>query len=253
MEPSAIRQAARLLATARRSGEPLSRLPEACRPRDGDEAYAIQLALVDEIGDSIAGWKVAMSPEHGTLVGVIVRSRFYLSEAEIDASRYAMRGAEAEIAFRFDRALPPRQRDYAREEVADVTTALVGLEIADTRFASHEGTPLLERVADFMSNGAFVAGKPRSDWRRLNLNELEAYVAIDGEDVVRRRGGHPSRDPLIPAVALVNKFRRAAGVPAGSIVTTGSYAGMSLAPPRCSIDAGFTDFGSVRCRLSSGR
>ncbi len=252
MEPSAIRRAARLLAAARLSGERLSRLPEACRPRDGDEAYAIELALVDEIGESIAGWKVALSPEHGTLIGVIVRSRVYASGAEIDASRYAMRGAEAEIVFRFDRALPPRRRDYARDEVADAATAVAGLEIVDTRFASYEGTPLIERVADFMSNGAFVVGEPRLDWRRFDLSELEAYVAIDGEDVVRRRGGHPSRDPLLPAVALVNKLRLAAGVPAGSIVATGSYVGTPLAPPRCSVEAGFVQFGSVGCRLASG-
>ena len=253
MEPRAIRRAARLLAAARLSGERLSRLPETCRPRDGDEAYAIELALVDEIGESIAGWKVAVSPEHGMLAGVIVRSRLCASGAEIDASRYAMRGAEAEVAFRFDRALPPRQRDYARDEVADAATALVGLEIVDTRFASYERTPLIDRAADFMSNGAFVVGEPRSDWRRFDLSELEAYVAVDGEDVARRRGGHPSRDPLVPAVALVNKLRSGAGVPAGSIVTTGSYVGMPLAPPRCFVEAGFTQFGSARCRLSGGR
>ena len=252
MEARAIRRAARLLAAARLSGEPLSRLPEACRPRDGDEAYAIELALVDELSESVADWKVAASPEHGTLIGVIVGSRLYASGAEIDASRYAMRGAEAEVAFRFDRALPPRERDYARDEVADAATALVGLEIVDTRFASYEGTPLIERVADFMSNGAFVVGEPRSDWRRFDLSELEAYVAIDGQDIARRRGGHPTRDPLIPAVALVNKLRFGAGVPAGSIVTTGSYVGMPLAPPRCFVEAGFTQFGSARCRLSGG-
>ena len=250
MDPSAIRHAARLLAAARLSGERLLRLPPACRPRDGDEAYAIQLALVDELGDSIAGWKVALSPEHGTLIGVIVGSRLHASGATIDASRYAMRGAEAEIAFRFDRALPPRQREYARDEVVDAVTALVGLEIVDTRFVSYEWTPLIERVAEFMSNGALVVGEPRSDWRRFDLSQLEASVAIDGQDVVRRRGGHPTRDPLIPAVALVNKLRLGAGAPAGSIVTTGSYVGMPLAPPRCGVEAGFTQFGSARCRLS---
>jgi 2-keto-4-pentenoate hydratase len=251
MEASAIRHAARLLAAARRSGELLSRLPEACRPRNGDEAYAIQLALVDELGESIAGWKVALSPEHGTLVGVIVGSRLYAPGATIDVTGYAMRGAEAEIAFRFDRALPPRQRDYTRDEVADAATALVGLEIADTRFASYEGTPLIERAADFLSNGALVVGEPRPDWRPLDLGQLEAYVAIDGREVVRRRGGHPNRDPLIPTVALVNQLRLGAGAPAGSIVTTGSYVGMPLAPPDCVVEAGFASFGSARCRLSS--
>ncbi len=249
MDADTAKQAARLLAKARNSGERLERLPESCRPRDAAEAYAIQIALLHEIGDSLAGWKVAVSPERRLLIGMLVRSRVFATGGRIDSRLLAMRGVEAEIAFRFDRSLPPRDQPYGREEVVDAVTALPVIEIVDTRFTSYGRTPVIERAADFMSNGALVTGAARSDWRGFDLSALEAYVAVDGREVVRRVGGHPSRDPLVPAIALVDHLRLSAGVLAGMIVTTGTYTGMELAPACCAIEAGFTGFGATTCDL----
>lgn len=245
MDPGAIAEAARLLARARRSGEPLERLPEFCRPRDAAEAYAIEIALLDEIGDSLAGWKVALSPTDGLLIGLLARSRVFESGAQIPSDLFSMRGIEAEIAFRFDRSLPPRAAPYAREEIERAVTALPAIEIVDTRFASYDSTPVIERVADFMSNGAFVTGAARADWRGFDLGELEAHVAIDGQEVIRRVGGHPSRDPLIPAIALVNQLRLSTGASEGMVATTGTFTGMHLVPARRAIEAGFQNFGVV--------
>jgi 2-keto-4-pentenoate hydratase len=249
MNVEVIKTAADLLARAWRTGERLERLPEPCRPRDAAEAFAVQAAFVDAIGDSLAGWKVAASPEHGLLIGMIVRSRVFADGAAIDTKPFSIRGLEAEIAFRFDRTLPPREHLYTREDVADAVTALPAIEIVDTRFASYEGTPAIERAADFMSNGALVTGAVRADWRDFDPSALEAFVAIDGRDQVRRVGGHPARDPLIPTIALVNQLQRSTGVAAGMIVTAGSFTGMTLAPAHCSVEAGFSGFGATRCKL----
>jgi 2-keto-4-pentenoate hydratase len=105
-------------------------------------------------------------------------------------------------------------------------------------------------MTDFLANGAYVLGTPREDWRKLDLAQLEAYVAFDGRERARRVAGHPSRDPLLPAIALINNLRRSTGVGEGKFVTTGSYAGMSLAPPVCEIQAGFVGFGEVALRLA---
>ena len=40
---------------------------------------------------------------------------------------------------------------------------------------------------------------------------------------MRRVGGHPAGDPLLPAVELVNAMRLREGVRAGQVVTTGTY------------------------------
>jgi 2-keto-4-pentenoate hydratase len=250
MDDANILEAARLLARARKTGEPLLRLPEACRPRDAAEAYAIELALLEESAETLAGWKVALSSDHGLMMGLLVASRVHPTGAALDTGLFSMRGVEIEIAFRFDRAFPPRAAEYRRDEIERGVTALPGVEIVDTRFSSYDDTPALERMADFMSNGAFIVGAARSDWRDFDLTQLEAYVAFDGRDQARRTGGHPSRDPLLPAVALINRLRQSSGVGEGLIVTTGSYAGMCAAPGLCDIEAGFSRFGAVKCRLT---
>ena len=249
MDADAINEAARLLARARQTRQPLERLPPSCRPGDAGEAYAIELALLREIDETLAGWKVAVSPEYGVLMGLLVRSRVFASGARIPTRDFSMRGVEAEIAFRFVTPLAPRASPYTRADVEASVTALPAIEIVDTRFASYESTPTIERTADFMANGALVIGTARADWRAFDLANIEVRVAIDGQEILRRVGGHPSRDPLLPAIALVNQLRQSTGIAEGTVVTTGSYSGMHLAPLRCAIEIGFAKVGAAACEL----
>lgn len=245
MDAQAMERAARLLAQAWRSKQPLERLPEDCRPRDGAEALAIQAAVLAELGESVAGWKAAIVPERGLMIGLVPRSRVFASGADIPSDLFSMLGIEAEIAFRFDRGLPPRAAPYERGEIEDAVTAFPAIELVDTRYPSYERAHFLDRAADFLSNGGFVAGSAQPDWQSFDLELIEASVTIDGEERVRRSGGHASRDPLLPAIALVNHLRLTTGVPAGAFVTTGTYTGLELAGPRSAVEARFEDFGAV--------
>src|SRR5438105_2513706 len=93
--------AATLLLAARRSGKGLSELPEACRPRNVAEAYAIQQAVALHLGP-IAGWKTgASSPESPSSFAPIFTVT--PSPARFPASSQHLFGIEAEIAFRFGR------------------------------------------------------------------------------------------------------------------------------------------------------
>lgn len=160
-----------------------------------------------------------------------------------------MLGIEAEIAFRFDRAFPPRKQPFERDEVAAAVTAFPAIEIVGSRFCSYADTPPIVRVADYMSNAAFVAGRPRPDWRSFDLKTLEASLSIDGIEVVRRVGGN-ANDPLDQAVALVNALRAKGGIAAGKFVTTGTYTGLSKAIPARSMRAVFAGFGSAEMYLT---
>src|SRR5438034_245803 len=107
MDQGAISQAAALLIRARHSGVLLDALPASCRPQDLDQAHAIQDATVAALGDAVAGWKVG-APIDGRIVrGALLRSRIITSGGSIAAARVPLLGVEAEIAFRFDRALGP--------------------------------------------------------------------------------------------------------------------------------------------------
>ncbi|MCC7046827.1 MAG: hypothetical protein IT562_08960 [Alphaproteobacteria bacterium] len=250
MDQLSIARAARLLAEARRTRRRLDGLPASCRPATVDDALAIQAATVALLEDPVGAWPVGAwkvgAPVAGRLVrGAILRSRIFGSPAAVRAADMPLLGVEAEIAFRFDHGLPGRARDYTYEEVAAAATALAAIEIVDSRYADYAGAPMLDKIADCVSNGGLVCGTVRADWRDIDLASLTASLAIDGATVARQSGGHATRDPLLPAVAFANDRRNEGGLPAGVIVTTGTFTGLTFAKAGQSVLATFEGFGSA--------
>jgi 2-keto-4-pentenoate hydratase len=248
MDEQAIEQAARLLVAARRSGQWLAAMPEQAKPVDPAQAHAVQDATVAALGERVAGWKVSLK-DGAILRGVILGSRLLASPAVLAAKLVPPLGIEAEIAFRFEHALPPREHDYTREEIAAAAIAVAGIEIVASRYQSYQQTPFLDRLADCMSNGAFVVGTARPDWLSFDLPDLEATLTINGQVVARRRGGHPAGDPILPAIALVNALRTTSGVAAGQVITTGTYLDLWFARPTDQVLVTFTGFGSAEILL----
>ena len=252
MDRRAIDEAARRLIEARRGGGLAERFPPASRPGDAEEADAIQQAVVAGLGERIAGWKVAFSDPYGLLRGALVSSRLFPDGAGIAGSLMPSLGIEAEIAFRCDRDLPPRERAYGSPEIEESVTALVGMEIVDSRFRDAATIPVIERAADFMSNGGFVVGAVRPDWRNFDLAALPASLMVNGEPVVDCRvGGHAARDPILPLIALANVLRKTTGLFEGQVVTTGTYTGVTRCKTGDHVQAVFQDFGEASVRFSA--
>jgi 2-keto-4-pentenoate hydratase len=251
LSPKAVNEAAALLVEARTSGPRLERLPASCAPQGVDDAHAIQDATVALLGEMLAGWKAGSTPEGSFVRAPLLRSRVFESGATIPAGLTPMLGVEAEVAFRFIRALPPRERPYTRDEVADAVIALAAIEVIDTRYVDNDRAPVLDRLADFVSNGAFVAGVEQPRWRDIDLAGLHVTLSIDGAPIVDRIGGHPSGDPLGPAVDLANAQRLRGGIGAGQFVTTGSFTGVNRARPGQAIAAVFEGLGAAQMRFGS--
>jgi 2-keto-4-pentenoate hydratase len=251
MNQDAIRQAAELLIGARESGALLDGLPIACRPRDIEDAHAIQEATVAALRDTVAGWKVNTTPEGRVVHGALLSSRIIPSGGAIAAAKVPLLGVEAEIAFRFDRAFEPRELAYKYTEVAAAVTAFPAIEIVDSRYKDYRGTSLIERIADFVSNGAFVEGDAQPQWHKFDLSRLAVRLEIDGVVIVQHVGGHPAGDPLLPAIELVNDLRHTTGIEAGRITTTGTFTGLNFAKPGQLVRAVFEGFGSVEVRLTA--
>ena len=250
MESDAAAEAVRLLIEARRSGRLVERFPQASRPTSADEADAIQQSVARDLGERIAGWKVALSDQYGVLRGAILSSRLFPDGAEARASLMPALGLEAEIAFRCLHDLPPRDADYSRAEIEERVTALVGIEVVDSRFRDADSVPVIERAADCMSNGGFVVGAERSDWRDIDLSALAASLLVNGRPTVDRRiGGHATTDPMIPLIAFVNLRRAATGLLAGQIVTTGTYTGIARCKAGDHVEAVFDGFGRAALHL----
>lgn len=241
--------AVRTLVDARRSGSRPEALPDGAHPGSLEDAHAVQEAVIEALGERIAGWKVAITPD-GVMRGAVLGSRVLQSGARLPSRGLPLLGIEAEIAFLFERSLPPRAAEYGARELADAAVALVGIEIVGTRFRDYDRAPPLDRTADCMSNEAFVLGTRRPDWRERRLAELEASLSVNDAVVMRQTGGHVTKDPLIPAIALVNALRHRTGVAAGQFITTGTFTGLYRATPGDRIHVRFTDFGEAAVALT---
>lgn len=233
------------LVSARRSRTRITSLPDGSHPADVAEALALQDAIIARLGERVAGWKVAISKDDEVMRGAIIGSRMLQSPASLAASDVPLLGIEGEIAFLFNRDLPPRGTDYSGEDVAKAVTAVVGIEIVDSRFQDYANSPFLDRVADCMSNGAFIVGTHCPDWQSTDLPKLQATLRVNGDIAVQKTGGHVAGDPILPAIALVNTLRKTVGVAAGQIITTGTYTGLHFAKPGDSITVEFTRFGTA--------
>jgi 2-keto-4-pentenoate hydratase len=245
MNPASVTKAAALLINARRTRQPLERLPEDCRPATLGDALRIQTATVRSTGEPVAGWKVGGVIDGALSYGVLLGSRIVASGGAVNAIDMPLLGMEAEIAFRFLRDAPPRDAAYTYDEVADRVVALPAIEIVATRYRDYKGTPLIERIADCMSNGAFVAGDPQPRWRAMDLVNIRASLEFGSTVVAQSNGGHVAGDPLRPAVDLVNVLRASIGVRSGQVMTTGTYTGLHYATPGTRVRAAFDGFGAA--------
>jgi 2-keto-4-pentenoate hydratase len=220
-------------------------LPPECRPATLAQAHAIQEAAIVKLGEPVAGWKMSVMPDGAVMRGALLPRRVWTSPAHVPASSVPLLGVEAEIAFRLKTGLPPRDAEYDRDEIEQALVALAAIEIVDSRFRSYTDAPPLDRTADFMSNGGFVTGQERPDWRNLDLVTLPVELLVDGKSLVSRTGGHVAGHPVLPAIALINELRKTTGMRAGQILTTGTYTGLNFVQPGQTVTAVFAGFGTV--------
>jgi len=250
MNDESIAKAASLLVAARRTRTPLERLPEDCRPASLDDAHRIQAESVAQMNERVAGWKVGAAVDGQVSYGVLLGSRILKSGGTFAARDGPLLGMEAEIGFRFLQDAPPRAAPYTRDEIAERVIAFPALEIVATRYRDYKGTPVIERTADCMSNGAYVVGDDRPDWRDFDLVNIGVTLTFGDQVIVRRNGGHAAGDPLKPAIDLVNALRGSTGVRAGQLMTTGTYTGLNFATPGRKIRAVFEGFGAAEVDIA---
>ena len=253
-ESSQATQAARVLMAVRRGAPRVAALPTALAPKTLSAAYAIQLALLEEMHSDIAGWKATLfDADDGACAplpaNAVVDAPAYtqvLRPPLLDPAPY---GIEAEVAFRLGRDLPPLAQGahYKRDTVcAAVVSAHAVIEVVASRYVDPEAVSKLERVADQLINSLLVVGPSFPDWQSLPLGALPLEVRVQGHPVFQGRGGHPQGDPLIPLVWLANHLSiYGRGLRAGELITTGSCCGVQFVAPEQTATAHFVGLGSA--------
>lgn len=241
-----------LLAIRRGQLPPPASVDGALVPATEAEAYAVQDTVGRSLGP-VGGWKVgASSPDAEPACAPIHTATIFSDGATVPADTCRHLGVEAEIGYRFARALPPRAAPWTRDEVLDaIGTAHPVIEILDTRFARPGSLHKLLHAADQQSHGAMIVGPGTTAWRTLDPVRERVVLRINGKVAVDHIGGNAAGDPLRMLVWLANHAaRRGVGIGAGCVVTTGSTTGTIFVAHGTDVEASFPALGAVRAHLA---
>jgi 2-keto-4-pentenoate hydratase len=249
---SNVEEAVAMLVKARASSHvvPAVQLP------DAQAAYAVQQGVAQALGWFAEGtprfWKSGGPSREAVLTHAPLPPKgVWTSPARAGGWPLNLRGIEAEVALRLARDV-----DGALAATLDLASAqalvdamCVSIEIVESRWAEGMEAPALAKLADLQSHGALVLGEwipfaPR-DWT------VQKCVVRLGSRIERQfTGTHSMADPafVLPAW-LRHATRDGAVLPAGTVVTTGTWCGLLLAQEGDVVDVRFDGIGSASVRL----
>lgn len=225
-----VEAAARRLVAARKGGGAVA--SAAVAPPDSAAGYAVQDAIIDAVGPA-RGWKVgAKGPELEPGCAPLPASGLFASGARLIGPPWTMRGIEVEVAVRFARDFIPSSPGIDRPQLQDaIACVLPAIEVVETRLADWRESDPLAQLADLQNHGALIVGEPSTlAPADLDLRDVEAYLAFDGQPVASCRAANPAGDVwrLLSWLAW-QAAQRGRPLRAGDVVTTGSCSGMLFA------------------------
>lgn len=210
--PFAPEAAARWLAEAFESGNPLAPLPEGLAPRDRDEAEAVAAATLDALAIAPCGLRLLRRAGAAALGGPMIEGRLLPTGAVIAPG--AARHAEVTAAAIGELAAPLDPAEAAPPALGRLFPAL---DVAASRFTAGPADECA-RIADLAGLGFVVAGRGRA----LPPGMVEAVLAPKG---ARRRG--VAVDLAAAFAEAAAEARRWGGLPAGALLVVAG-----LSPPR---------------------
>ncbi|MFZ4289209.1 fumarylacetoacetate hydrolase family protein [Variovorax sp. HJSM1_2] len=227
------------LAAARRSHTAVDAAGWEVAVPDIGTAYAVQDAVAATLGwfpgPAPTHWKGG-APNTGSPASYapLPSEGVQTSPAVRPWSGHFLHTFEAEVAVRVGTSLSATQAaSISVANLADVLDGMaVSIELVDSRWQQGTDVAPLLRTADMQVHGALTLGawqaftaRSASDWA---AQTCEVYV--DGKPHGDQRsytGSHPTGDPLwVVPLWLRHVAERHGTVPAGSILTTGSWCGL---------------------------
>ncbi|WP_432696572.1 fumarylacetoacetate hydrolase family protein [Marinobacterium sp. YM272] len=208
-------------------------------PADFPSAYRVQqkvaeaLNWFDETGPKF--WKLGGPKGGSTGAGVtdsLVRQVPGGTPVQLfsdDACNFT--ALEVELAVRLGRTLEPGCT--LADACSAVAEVYLAIEVCDLRAENWQELPLTYRLADQqMSRGFLLMGKPIAGWKD-ELKQIAPAISINDTLISEGLLTHPLDHPLAALPWLANLSVALYGTPltAGTVIATGTWAGMHLLAP----------------------
>ena len=252
MTPVQINEAAQHLLAARRARQPGARLPESCRPIELGDAIAIQRRVQALLGVATGGWKCSLPTPERVIACAPIFAASIRRDSPCPVAAYGPTvKIEPEIALVLGRDLPPRKTAYGESEVrAAVAETRLVLELLGSRYADPAAVSFAEILADQINNQGLFVGPVLARGLDAQLEGFAIAVEATALRLHACEGRHPDGHPLRPLVWLASHLaRHENGLTAGTIVTTGSYAGALEVPLATPLTVRFGELGEIRVTL----
>lgn len=245
-------------AAARRSEVALDHLPEQVPP-DMARAFRLQQAVTAELGWRQSGWKIGCTSlraqkalnADGPFPGTMFAHRVFASGDHVPTIPSNKRVVEPEVAFTLATSLPPRGRDYSRDEVmAAVASVHAAIEIVNPRTPRGFADPVPWFVVDGGLNDSIVLGKAVKPIAAAAYATLRARVIWNGREMQGGVGSNALGGGDLALTWLANHLNRnAAQLSEGDVVTTGVITEFFSAAQGDRIEASFEGLGDVSVRF----
>jgi len=236
-------QAAQYLARRYSARESLDIMLQDFAPTTIAEAYKVQDAFLDLLGQSrgaLGGYKIAYTSDamrrlrgiKSPCAGGMFAATILEAPVTLHSADYVQLAIECEVAVRIGADMPASKAPYVRDSLADSIEFLtVAFELVDLRgvaAGTGQDAAAISGVCTNIFNAGAVLGTAVREWRGLDLAASRGVMVINGAQVGSGLGAEVMGHPLEPLVWLANMLaERGQALQAGMTVITGS-----IIPPK---------------------
>jgi 2-keto-4-pentenoate hydratase len=244
------------LVVARRGHRALASGPWADVLVDSNDAYAVQDDVAGAFNwfadGAVRHWKSGGPSRDVALTHApLPPAGVFVSPADLTTMRLHARAIEPEIALRLGVDVTPRHAAALTHDEVDalIDAMAVSIEVVDSRWSEGAQAPSLLRLADLQSHAALVLGAWQPYVRRVWRTQ-RCVLQVGDAPPTERIGTHSLRDPawVLPQW-LRHATRHGATLPAGTVVTTGTWAGVVPVLPGEQVQVSFDGVGEASVRL----
>ncbi|AMM87043.1 hypothetical protein AZF01_21095 (plasmid) [Martelella sp. AD-3] len=216
-----------------------------------DEAYSVQSAVAQRLGQTPGGFKVAINGEGKAVAAPIYASRFTSSGGSLALPAEGVMGVEFELAFVLGKTITPEMAEAGEDAVLEAVDHFVfGIEVIGTRFSDQARSTAWAQLADNLTGIGYIAGTEKYSGK-LDVDGEPLVLTANGAEIFNKPAKHPFGGVLKPVVAYAKSGEDRIGVlQAGSFITTGSLCGAVSFTAPCEVVGTISDRFSISASLT---